>query len=285
MKITNKTTKEDLMKFLNDSYKVIKTADKNLYDRIMYAGKCYSKDHASVTKGDLASLVKEVVSVLAKTPSNTQVVAENSTRTLKKSSKKSQEVASESVKEESKKEVKKSETPKKDTKKDTKETPKDTPKKEKVSGVEKVLNKEEEVSPKARLLAEVFKDSFEIEIDGENTKFELAKDIKTMKDLIKAVAPNENGEEPPMIVFAAYWTKRHLRQFNYFDGQVEAPEEFELDLDLATCIYVSDEGKIAYALSMYTEGLYVFTPRDLEEVQGVRFSNGLEYQIYRQVTE
>ena len=96
-----------------------------------------------------------------------------------------------------------------------------------------------------------------------------------MTDLHKAC---ENDEE---LIFAFYWSKRHLRQFPYFNNWFGTPKEFPQDLDLSSCIYVSDEGRVAYAVSMYEEAVYMMRAEDIPEFEGVRFSNGIEYQIYR----
>lgn len=99
-----------------------------------------------------------------------------------------------------------------------------------------------------------------------------------MEDLHTAL---ENDEE---IVFAYYWTKRHLKQFPYYVGsELANPKSFDNDLDLATAIYVSDEGKVSYQISMYTEAVYSINPSAMEEENGVRISTGMEYQIYRAV--
>jgi hypothetical protein len=53
---------------------------------------------------------------------------------------------------------------------------------------------------------------------------------------------------------------------------------------LTSLVHVSEDGVIAYSISMYTEAMYHVLPDHLkEEEDGLRFSNGIEYQIYRQV--
>ena len=107
-----------------------------------------------------------------------------------------------------------------------------------------------------------------IKVDGET--YEIAHEVKTIKDLL-------DGE----FEFAFYWTKRHLRQFPYFNGRLGQPTSFKNDLDTAQLIYVSDEGRVAYCVSDATEVPYTILPSDLEEVDGLRFVNGCEFQIYR----
>ena len=157
---------------------------------------------------------------------------------------------------------------------ETEEAPEETPKKKpapkKKAGVVKAT---EPKSGKEISIAESFSDEFEL--DG--VKYQIAHDIKNMEDLAKAY---ENDET---VIFAMYWSKRLLRQFGYGDGSFETPKEFPLDLDIATCIYVSDEGVVAYAVSNYTEANYRILADEFEEVDGLRYAGAIEYQIYRVV--
>lgn len=285
MKITTKTTKEQLVKALGDNAVAIKGANKDLYQQMEYSSKMMKKEPAKVTRADLVAMVKEAMKTLGdafKEPVLTPatVGAENSIKkTLKKGAPKKSEEVSEQEEASEEKEVKavpeKKEEPKVEksankTSKGVKKTP------AKKSGAT-VLNKEEESVEQATLLADVFEETLTLKDDeGEEVTYEIAHDIKNMDDLFKAM---ENEE---VVVFTMYWTKRHLKQFPYFNGEFKAPKEFPLDLDMATCLYASDNGTCAYVMSMYTEGMYVIFPDNLEEVKGVRFSNGIEYQIYRQ---
>ena len=282
MKITNKTTREELINYLNESAKKLKALgtkeSKDMYDCIMYTGKMNKKDPKSVTKADLASLVKEVVKLL--TPQQTpQVVAENSTKkTLKK--KVSKESNSESVKEPVKEEPKK-EAPKKEAPK-TEEKKSETPKKDTKKDTSKKEQKKEETPKRDHSWYLNEQKDFEKTFELDGVTYELADDITTMEELYKAVS-DENGAP---VVFAFHWNKQQIKAFDYFNHQVPTPKEFPLDIDLATCIYVSDEKIVAYALSMYTEANYCILPEDISDSEdGVRFSGGIDYQIYRQVTE
>lgn len=245
MKITTKTSKEEMVKFLVESAVAVKKVSKDVFDRLDYTVKAYKKDVSSVTRKDLVDLAKEVVTVL--TPV-TPVVAEASLKpSLKKSEKTDKTEAPEKAEEVVKEEPKKADKKPKGAKK----------------------------SPVVTVQAEEIKFADKFELDG--VTYELASDIKTIEDLHKVL---ENDEE---IVFANYWTKKHLKQYDYFVGLVEAPTEFKENLDLATVLYASDDGVIAYALSIYTEALYTYKPDNFEVVDGVRYSNGMEYQIYRVV--
>ena len=244
MNTMNKLNKEQLTKVLNANFKLAKKADKDLADSISYTAKQYKEDATKVTKKDLLDLLKDVAKTLGDafiTPEVTPV-AEH----LKKSSSKKAEASKETT-EEVKKPVKKS-SPKKSDK--------------------KVLTS---ASAKAVEMLVTFPE----EVSVGDEKYSRADDIKSMDDLYKAL---EAGEE---IVFAFWWTKRHLKQFDYFMGWLGQPKSFDNDLDLATAMYVSDEKKVAYQISMYTEAVYTILPTDFEEVDGVRVAGGIEYQIYR----
>lgn len=268
MKITTKTTKEEMTKYLGGLASKVQKADKGLYDRMNYTSKAYKKDPESVSKKDLADLVKEVDALLTPAPK-----AENSLKKstpLKKGAKKSEQVEDESSEAEEETVPEEKKTAKVDPKKSANKTKAEKPAKK--SGVTALKSSNEE---KAIQLADTFKD--EIEVDG--VTYDIAHDIKTMDDLYSAL---ENEE---VIVFAMYWSKRLLKQFKYFNGLVESPKEFPLDLDLSTCIYASDNGTVAYAVSMYTEACYALLPENLIEEDGLRYSGGVEFQIYRQRDE
>ena len=64
MKITSKTTKQELASVLGANAKVVKEQDKNLYDQMAYTSDMMKKDEKKVTRRDLVDLVKDVVAVL-----------------------------------------------------------------------------------------------------------------------------------------------------------------------------------------------------------------------------
>ena len=282
MKITTKTTKEQLKSFLGANAKAVKTADKDLFDQIAYADKMAKKDDSKVTRKDLVDLVKSVIALLGdkcvepalaqeKAPATPQ--AENSVKKLAKGVSKKQETKEESSSEESGESEKTAEETqgaeeKKAPKKSLSGKKKPATKKEGVTDLEPTTS-----SDKAVQLAKMFPKTIEVG----DAKYELAEDIKTLEDLYEALNKDEE------IVFAYYWTKRHLKQFDYFMGWLGQPKSFDNDLDLATAIYVSDEKKVSYQVSMYTEAVYTVLPTDFEEVDGVRVAGGIEFQIYRAV--
>lgn len=294
MKITTKTTKEQLKTFLGLNASAVKEKDKDLFERLVYADKMIRKDESKVQRKDLVDLAKEVMTVLGdeckelkstketeETPAETPVEpkAENSVKKLAKGVSKKQEVKSETAEN----------TPKESSESDktAEETPTDTKTEAKVDkkSAKKSLGKKKEQpkkdgvtvlegSEKTVQLAKQFPQTLEVG----DSKYELATDIKSMEDLYNALG---NDEE---IVFAYYWTKRHLKQFNYFGQLLGQPKSFDNDLDLATVIYVSDEKKVSYQVSMYTEALYTTLANEIPEVEdGVRIGTSIEYQIYRAV--
>lgn len=275
MKITTKTTKEQLKSFLGANVSAVKKQDKDLFDRIAYADKVSKKDESKVTRTDLVALVKDVIKLLGDKcvePALAQSTpqAENSVKKLQKGVSKKQESV-----------------PKVDSEKiaeKTQEAPAPEEKAEKVdtkkSAKKSLGNKKEQPKKDGDTDSNngtVQKDAFPNTLKVGDTKYELAHDIQTMEDLYKAL---EKDEE---IVFAFYWSKKMLKQYPYFYGMLGQPKSFENDLDLATTIYVSEERKIAYHISMYTEGCYNILPDDFEEVEGVRYAGTVEFQIYRAV--
>ena len=271
MKITTKTTKEQLKNFLGANVRAVKKMDKDLFDQIAYADKVSKADDSKVTRKDLMDLARAVMKLLGdkcvepalaqETPATP--VVENSVKKLSKGSSKKQE-------------TKKTESPK--VEEDSEEEEKKTTKKP-LNGKKKTAPKKEGVTPlpdsseKAIQMAKVFPKT--LDIDG--TNYELATNIQSMDDLYEAL----NNEEE--IVFAYYWTKRHLKQFPYFMGWLGQPKSFDNDLDLTTALFVSEEKKVAYTISMYTDAMYTILPEDIPEVDGVRLSCGIEFQIYRPV--
>lgn len=121
------------------------------------------------------------------------------------------------------------------------------------------------------VLAKVF--PTEVVVEGDTYK--IATDIDSMSDLKKAF---DKGSE---IVIAMLWTKRHLRQFPYGIPELHGDvKEFPNDLDLAQAIYMSDDLKVMYAVSVYTDNCSTFLAKDIPQFEGLRFSNGMEFQIY-----
>lgn len=257
MKLTTKTTKEQLIKFIGVNVSAIKKKDKDLYDEIAYADKVMKKDPKKVTRVDLMNMAKSVIKLLgdsAKDPYT--VVAETS---IKKAPKKDQVVEVEVPKKDTK-------TEEKPKKKLAKKSTKKTPPKETVKAKDNLLSQKVSVQ-----LAETFPEV----LHTADTTYKMARDIKTIDDLVSAYEKDEN------VILAFYWSQRHLRQYDYFERLMGQPKSFENDLDLVSCIYVSSS--VSYFVSSETEAMYMVMPDNFAEYEGVRMSGGIEYQIYRAV--
>lgn len=244
----NKLNKEQLTTILNTNYSRVEDSD--LQSCIAYTAQKYNADNTKVTKKDLLDLVKSVVTSLGEKfvmPEFTPVVAEHSLK---------------------KKPAEKSET----TDNADKPADKPEPKKPAKKSAPKKSNKKSANNENAIDTIP----AFPADITAGDETYTLATDIKNMDDLYTAL---ENGEE---ILFAFYWTKKLLKQFPYFNLPGEtAPESFPDDLDLATCIFVSEERRLSITVSLYTEAPYTILPDDITEYDNVRYSAGCEYQIYR----
>lgn len=276
MKITAKTTKDQLKSILGANAKAVKTKDKELFDRIAYADKMAKKDDSKVSRKDLVDLVKEVMKVLGDAlvePSLTPVV-ENSVKKIGKGVAKKQQSMEdktpaepvENTEEAPAEPPKKEENvePKKKSAKKSLGKKKETPKKDDDTASKGTVQEEKVIFPEV------------LKLSDEDTEYKLAHDIKSMDDLYKAL---ENDER---IVFAFHWTRVDLKKYPYFDGMLKTPKSFEHDLDLATTLYVSEERKIAYHISTYTEGCYNTLPDDFEEIDNIRYA-GMMFNIYRAV--
>lgn len=248
---TAKMNKEQMVQFLDEHFNEV--TDKNLQERITYTANAWKKDHNSVKLSDLRPLVKEVEALLPEEESK-PAPANSTKKTLKKSSKKEEPKTEETAPKEEKKAPAKKPVAKKSEKK---------------SAVQKSEQKGTNFD-----LAGMFEETITTEI-GTLTK---AQDIKTFADLRKAL---ENEEE---IYFAIYWTERLLRQFDYV-GTIETvkkPKNFPNDLDLVSCIYLSDEDKLAVGISSYTDMPYIIQPKDMTITEdGFRYTSNMEFELYR----
>lgn len=108
-------------------------------------------------------------------------------------------------------------------------------------------------------------------------------DLKTIQDIAKAYADGTD------FVIATYWTRRHLKQFaNSYDPlniNPNRPTAFEHDLDLIEVTYAND--LVVTGVSLYSSVPNVFLPInfDRDEEYGLRFANGVEFEIYEVVEE
>ena len=199
-KITTKTTRNTLENLLKLNAKLV-SDDKSLADRVKY-----TIDHADkATRSDLADMVKEVIDKLGDkfltgAPAPVAVAENSLKKPVKVAAKKAAPKKEEPVEEEDEEEEQPEEVDEKPVKA-KKSAPTKTKKVEKKADGVKELESATD-SPKSLQLAKMFPETLEVE--GE--KFKVAHDIKKISDLAE-------GEYE----FAFYWTKRHLRQFPYFN--------------------------------------------------------------------
>lgn len=285
MTINAKTSVDTLKGLINANFPLLK-GKKTKEAKDVLSTIAYAKEHADKAKrSDFVQMVKDIMNVLgdkfiaepvmAEQKPVEKVTEEKTTKkVIAKKSEKSAPVAENSVKKPVAKKSKAVKETEQDEDEDEEETeavekPAKKSAKKKAEGVTEL--EQETKSPKTVQLAKMFPET--IEVDGDTYKVDHS--IKTIEDL-------SEGE----FEFAFYWTKRHLRQFPYFNGDLGQPKSFPNDLDTAQLIYVSDEGKVAYCVSDATEAPYTVLPADLEEIDGLRIgSSHIEFQIYRKVEE
>lgn len=114
-------------------------------------------------------------------------------------------------------------------------------------------------------------------------KLKLRTDLNSISEIGEAI----NNNDSLSLVFATYWNKKDLKKYNYDSlgilSKEEYPLEFEKDLDIMQPLHISDSGKVIYAVSVYTDVLNSFLDSDFEQLDGQRFSNGVEFQVYEVV--
>lgn len=293
MKITAKTTKEQLVKALGVNSKAVKEADKNLYDRMVYTSNAMKKDAKSVTKSDLVELVRDTIKslgdkfvepALAEEKTETKVetpVETKETKAEKKAPAKESSLKSK-VKSKKNKEVAEATEPEVAGEQSAEETKEEAVKSAKKAGAEKPVKKTQkgeavEVLEESKKQLQQRAKKFPAKIDVQGESYEVAMDITSMDKLYDAVNADED------ILLAFYYPKRNIKQFGYFNNILGTPKSFENDLDLASVLYISEEKKVAYAISVYMEAPYTILPEDFEIVDNVRISGFNEFEIYRKV--
>lgn len=133
-------------------------------------------------------------------------------------------------------------------------------------------------SRKEREFATKFPDFIERQVDEEMVKYSKCDDMYTTLDSIRKAS-----EDGYTLLFACFWSPRLLKQFNYkeqFDVD-ECPKAFPDNLDVAELLLTCDTMPKLFALSLETEAMYAFREEDLEQVDGIRVANGLEFEIYQ----
>lgn len=153
-------------------------------------------------------------------------------------------------------------------------TPANTEKKDPVEPVETQTR----TSRKERELATKFPDFIERQVDDTMVKYTKCDDLyHTIDDIRKA------SDDGYTLLFACFWSPRLLKQFDYkaqFDVD-SVPKAFPDNLDVAELLLTCDTMPKLFALSLETEAMYAFREEDLEPVDGIRVSAGLEFEIYQ----
>lgn len=153
-------------------------------------------------------------------------------------------------------------------------TPAKTEKKDPVEPVETQTR----ASRKERELAIKFPDFIERQVDDTMVKYTRCDDLyHTIDDIRKA------SDDGYTLLFACFWSPRLLKQFDYkaqFDVD-SVPKAFPDNLDVAELLLTCDTMPKLFALSLETEAMYAFREEDLEPVDGIRVSAGLEFEIYQ----
>lgn len=300
MNITNKTSKRGLVEYVKDNMGKCSKV-KSLAKDIKATMDTYTKRANDVSKEKLFALVTNIRATLGEQVNILDLVAPTEPKPVENSLK----IKTKTKKVTPKVSTKMEEIPMDDIMnnifpdKEVEEVEEETPKKkktalkssknkktitEKVKDSVKVKAKEKEVkkievtskaivNKKQLDLAENFPEQFEIENVGKMT-------VDTSEITMESIYERFHSGE--FITFAMYWSKRHLKQYTYDNYNIlEAPiKEFPHNLDVCQLIHVSDKGRVLYVTSVYTDIVYTITPQNLEFEDGMRFSAGMEYNIY-----
>lgn len=276
--INGKTTKKELIDYLKSTVKDI--TDGNLKSRIEYTLKGLKKDEMAVAKSDLYELAKEVAKEVLGL--RTPAPVENSPKPKlgkKKTAEKVEETpeVDEAEVEEPEAEEGKAHAPAKKTVKKSSSKKKETP---------VVESTESGLTNKDLPMAKIFPKEIDHEHHG---KLVACPDkYHTIEEIREAL---DEGKD---LIFASYWTKRHIKEYGYAQiHDVPVPKKgFPYELDTLQALYVCDGIDRIYAISTYTEAMFAFTAEDLvptecETNDGekflMRYSAGLEYEIYEVV--
>ena len=247
-------SKKQMVELLTKYAEGVKALPKELGDRVSYTLKKVTEDSKQVLKADIAEVLDEVNEFVASQMAKKAKVVpmENAKKIapVENATAEAVEATEEPAEEEKPKKV-----------------------------VKKAKAKEEKEEKPKVVIAKDLVANFPETLETELGNLKLTTDIKTSEDLMKAI---EAGRS---LVFANFWTKRHLKQFwfSYDPNSVckAKVKEFPHDLDLAQPIHTTETGFV-YALSVYSEVLLVYSPENIEEMddEGLRYANQVEFCIY-----
>lgn len=233
---------------------------KNIRERITYTLAKFDKSARSVTNAVLSELANDISDELKALTNAKEITkpatAENSVKPALKAKAKAQpKEQEEEVSEEA------------------------TEEKPKTKAKPKAKAKKVEPEVKAEITADFFPETIEHEVLGVLNR--VSDQFTTMDDIRNFL--NEGNT----LYIAARWTKSQIKQFEYgMYFQVPAPKKgFENDLDLLSAVIVCDNIDRLWAMSVYTEAMLRIEEVDLEPLDGVRYSLGLEFELYTPETD
>lgn len=272
-----KTPKAELIAMIRKAMSSKKLAeDENLKSRVDYTMKSLDKDEKSVAKSDLFDLVRELVAFFSATP--TPAPVENSPKPALKGKKKAKAEEAEEADEAEDED---------DEAEEVEEKPKKQKKAAKSKKPEKSKVETTEDFKKGSIMAKMFPAEIQTE--------ELGHLVACYDKYTTMAEVREALEQGKTLIFATFWTKRHIKQFGYsMMFNVPVPKEFPFDLDMLQALYVCDNIDRLYALSSYTEAMFEFLEEDLARVDvesndgntySMRYSAGLEFEIYEVVED
>ena len=299
-----KKTKHSYVKELRRVLTEGRIADESLKNKVETTLSTFDKDQTKVSKSTIVDLCNEVIQYMASNaktetpapveaslkPKKTTAKAEKSTKPVKEAEETAEEETSEesAVTEEAPAEeapkTEKTGKKKSSLKKSDKDSKKKTPE---VESLPAASNVGADNLPSAKM--------FPAEIDHP----ELGKivacvgDYTTYADILKAL------EEEKTLYFAAYWTKRHIREYQYAQAKMIDPKVvkngFPLDLDILMAVLPCETMERVYAMSRITEALFQFEGEDFKYIEDtdprsgdkfrIRVSAGMEFEIYRPADE
>lgn len=264
---TKGATKANLLDALRDLPKTVK--DKSILDRVNYTLEKADKSVKNVTVGVLSDLIADIKASLSPAPAP----VEASRKTPKTTPKKAE--------------------PDDDVDDDTddeEEEEKPTPKKSGKKSLKMKTAKPKTKASKELPIAKMFPATLTFE--SEEGKQELVCAHDKYHDIDEVRSALNEGKT---LFIAAYWTKRHIQQYNYKEQFMvpNAPKSFPDDLDMLNVVITCDTVDRVFAMSTYTEALYKFDGETFKPIEDdddgekftVRVSNGMEFEVYEIANE
>ena len=258
-------TKAELKTVLEGYANVVK--EKSLKDRISYTLKKYSNS----TKKTVLDLISDIETTVAPLP------VENSVKKLPAKKTKTEKATEPEKKPEEK-------TAKPASKKNTSKGKA----KPKLSAPKSTKGATDKSAPMAAIFPE------KIEDENIGTLVAVPNKYHTIKELREAI---ESGEKT--LVIGAYFPVPLIKKYgysNFNEANDRVPKKgFAHDLDLQQVIYCCEGINAVYALSDYTEAMFVYRDQELKpekvkdsttgDTVATRFANGCEFELYEVITE